>query len=474
MKKINNTIAIVLVLFSFFKMSAFQRGSGFGFGPFATRAQPMSAMEMMTGRRITTELEKSSTVVLNTTEWKQVIERILENDPQNVNFSSLNNAFNDVEFNRARMSKRTSGKIYIYYDDTNRNVETIQLSTTDLELFDSTKAALQNPIEEGAEPIAPRVDVAAPVDSIQRNDADTATTTVTAPVVQTPAGLRPATTVTPNTTTAPAPTIATRPAITSASSPAAQAQQTVAPAAVDSNVKNKKGDKEQGNDDDRKHPYGYPPYYPYDQEKSANASAQNSGDQSMMEGGAGRGGSRGGRNRNNSDPYSGFNDPYYGGMGGGYDAPMSVYSGGGMYYDRPTGYVGRSLPDQVGFAIIKPSNTPPQYIAHADLKKLSSQGKSITVAPEVSSDKEFTPTRYQRTVELEAEPLYHKRITDSNKRLRIAPVTEDPILSPEEQTAAILPETPKKPVSFFASLWNTVTEPVMAFVHWFFSIFYRK
>jgi len=436
----------------------------YGLGQFVPR---MSPMQLLGAGQQRASQQTSSTTPLNITEWKNVIEKILEEKTEHTTFSTLLDALNISDIEKANITYQPSARIDIEYAVS--DPITIQLTQEDLQLFENKKQELEaQAIDDGTEP-ASHVDPAAAntMPSVQAPVLVRPATTTTTPTAATRTTPAPASTPTNIQATTPAP--ASTPTNIQATTPAAQGQQQ-APAA-NTTSHDHHDDTKSDSDADKKHPYGHPPYYnPYDQEKGANVSPmQNFDSQNDNSGKSGRGS----RSKNNFDPYSSYGDPYYG-MGGGYDAPMSVYTGGGGYYDRPAGYVGRSLPEQVGFSVTKPSTTQPQYSPYADLKKLSSQGKTITKSTVSSSDIEFTPTGYRRTVEFEPEPLYHNRVTESNKRLRIAPVSDDPIVSTEEQNNGTPAIIEKKAVPFLESLWNTITEPIKTAIHWFTSLFYRK
>jgi hypothetical protein len=436
---------LFILLCSFVSLSAMQRNaSRFLLG---IPLQHQSIREMVAPRAQTPTPQNT---VLDLNEWKTVTQVIVNKGSTNELFRELNGFFNDPSIIQIAMSNDRT-KIILYKDNEPEDPieQAFDISPADLQLFTETQDAVRNH------------HVLAPADDDQQDSqAQASTLPAPAPVrINAPVALPSST---PTTVTN---TPAAIPPVSSVSTPAAQQQMIPAENPV---KKTKEENEVEEKSKDKYLPYGY---NPYDQnQKDSPSGEQPSYDQSQY--GGGRSSSQG-RNSGN-DPYGGYNDPYYGMNGDYYGNPMSVHGGGGgINAGRSSGGVGSSLSSQVGFAVTKPPTTQPQYATHADVKKLSSQGQSTIVVPQ-SSTVDIPDIEYQRTIQLEPETLYHTRKTEPTQRLRIAPVKEEPVTSSNETPEKVLPIKEKKPVSFFNTLWDTITQPFVASVHWFLSFVYRK
>lgn len=150
--------------------------------------------------------------------------------------------------------------------------------------------------------------------------------------------------------------------------------------------------------------------------------------------------------------------------------PSHSYTSGNAPREIPHGAVGQSLAQQTGFGASKPSFVVSPYATAEQVKKLSFEPESVTVVPRI--DSEISTSSYRpKTVSLTPEPLYHQRLTESSKRLVIAPVSEDPSPQTPSDSKEIVN---KKPVSLFKSLWNTVSKPLITVMSWFLAFFNRK
>jgi hypothetical protein len=147
----------------------------------------------------------------------------------------------------------------------------------------------------------------------------------------------------------------------------------------------------------------------------------------------------------------------------------SVTTTTGGNYTEKGGAVGNGLTQQVGFAITKnaPTGSASAPATPDKVNKVFSEGKTVIFAPE-SAHEETSPIERPRTVSHTAEPLAHKRLTDSPHRLKIAPVSEEPIAVPEPSLSV---ETKEEPVSFLTSLWNTMSKPLIKGFGWLLSFF---
>ena len=443
--KINKVLFILLC--SFVNVSTMQWNSSRSL--LGRPSQPQSIMQMFAPRAQTPTPQN---IILNLNEWKTVTRAIVDRRSANELFRELNEFFNDPSIIQIAMNNDRT-KIILYKDNEPEDPieQAFDISPADLQLFSETHDNLQNP------PVLAQAD--------GQQDSQTAVSELPAPA---PVRTNTTTTLPASTTTTVTNTPAAVPPVSSVSTPAAQ--QPIVPA-EDPVKKKKKDDQTDENSKDKYLPYGYNPYDPNGKD-SPSSGGQPSPDQPQQGGGGGRS-SRGGKGGN--DPYGGYGDSYPGMGGDYYGNPMSVYGGGGgMHFDRASGSVGSALSEQVGFAISKPSTTQPQFVTHADVKKLSSQGKSTTIVPQTSTDDTPIDTTYQRTLQLEPEVLFHNRKTEPTKRLHIAPVKEEPVAPLNEAPNDTLPKIEKKPVSFFHSLWNTVTQPLVTVMSWFLSFVYRK
>lgn len=440
--KINKVLFILLC--SFVSVSAMQQGGRQGLSLLLAPAPQRPAHIIQ---------RQDLPFSLDINEFRTIIEAIVSAYPTNGTFARLNETLNN-NLNPVTEVQMTADRTSIIVQYSNENSETFNLSTSDTQLFFRAQEAVQNNAETAAEVLA----------DTDQQDSQTTVSELPAPVRTNTTTTLPASTTTTVTNTP-----AAIPPVLSVSTPAAQ--QPIVPA-EDPVKKKKKDDQTDENSKDKYLPYGYNPYDPNGKD-SPSSGGQPSSDQPQQGGGGGRS-SRGGKGGN--DPYGGYGDQYPGMGVDYYGNPMSVYGGGGggMNFDKPSGGAGSALSSQVGFAITKPSTTPPQYVTHADVKKLSSQGKSTTIVPQTSTDDTPTDTTYQRTLQLEPETLFHTRKTEPTKRLHIAPVKEEPVTPLNEAPDAHLPKVEKKPVSFFHSLWNTVTQPFVTVMSWFLSFVYRK
>lgn len=177
----------------------------------------------------------------------------------------------------------------------------------------------------------------------------------------------------------------------------------------------------------------------------------------------------GGNSRNPS--YDDFNYRDYDHM---YPMQGQTVRSGGSNAPMRSGSVGVSPSQQSGFVITKPSNVQSQYATHDQVKKLSPDGKTELNLP-TSSTEGFTEESYERTVYLNTEPLFHNRLTEPTRGLKLAPVREteeDKLTKTDPQAPIAL--TKKPPVSFLQSLWNTITRPFTTAGQWFVSFFVGK
>ena len=430
---------LFILLCSFVSLSAMQQGERSGLGLLLTPPQKQAG--------VTHSYELPINLDLN--ECKIITDAIVNHDSNNNTFFRLNEAFNN-ESNPITQIEMTADRTKIIAKQSNGQTEIFNLSTGDRELFYQTQDTVRN------SPALPPVD-----DGQQDSQAPASTLPAPTPVrINAPIALPSST---PTTVTN---TPAAIPPVSSVSTPAAQQPM----GQMEDPTNNKKEETPTGESSKDKYlPYGYNPY-DQNQKDSPSSGAEPSYDQSQY--GGGRSGSQG--RGGFDDPYRGYDDSYNRMGGDYYGNPMSVHGGGGgMNAGRSSGGVGSNLSSQVGFAITKPPTTQPQYATHADVKKLSSQGQSTIVVPQ-SSTEDIPDIEYQRTIQLEPERLYHSRKTEPSQRLHIAPVKEEPVTSSNETPEKVLPIKEKKPVSFFNSLWDTITQPFVASVHWFLSFVYRK
>ena len=436
---------LFILLCSFVSLSAMQNASRFLLG---IPSQPKSIREMVAPRAQTPTPQNT---VLDLNEWKTVTQVIVNKGSTNELFRELNGLFNDPSIIQIAMSNDRT-KIILYKDNEPEDPieQAFDISPADLQLFYQTQDTVRN------SPALPPAD-----DGQQDSQAPASTLPTLTPVrINAPIALPSST---PTTVTN---TPAAIPPVSSVSTPAAQQPM----GQMGDPTNNKKEETPTGESSKDKYlPYGYNPY-DQNQKDSPSSGAEPSYDQSQYAGGRSGSQGRGGFD----DPYRGYDDSYNRMGGDYYGNPMSVHGGGGgMNAGRSSGGVGSNLSSQVGFAITKPPTTQPQYATHADVKKLSSQGQSTIVVPQ-SSTEDIPDIEYQRTIQLEPERLYHSRKTEPSQRLHIAPVKEEPVTSSNETPEKVLPIKEKKPVSFFNSLWDTITQPFVASVHWFLSFVYRK